>query len=283
MRGANADWLGAADPAWVRRDRSGKFSRHVVAKALNEIEKTASDAFSFDMSNGYRSVTTHSKIHVPKQGFGRVADPPRLDLYGKIYAAGSDTPVGAWRRTLKTGPTGITAYHLGLDIEEGHQGKGIGSAFNAGMESYYQSIGVDKIVLHANDSVGGYAWAVAGYDWDYETTSSAGPYGDIPERITERLASWDDTAKLWGIPVDDQDEARQDLVDLKGALENGWLDPSDVAAFGHQFSWTEPIEGTDIPMWPGKDLLVGAEWNGVRNLNDPERAFEAPGESEASG
>lgn len=280
MRRFNPDWLGEADPNWVRRDRTGKFSRTPGAHSLSDIERGAKKAFSADLGNGYSSVGEIARMHTPKpaRGFGgtQAPRPPYLNVEGQFIGPTGDV-VGTWSREFRTGPNGLSVRHSGIEIDPEHQGYGIGTAFNAQMEQYYRDIGVSQVRLHANNEVGGYAWAAAGYDWDEEAVSSYGLYGNVPDQIGSSLDDWEATAERWHLHPDDSEKVRLQLQEMDAALQAGWLKPSDVAAFGKEHTWTEEREGIDgIPMWPGKDLLLGSSWNGVRSIDQPERDFDTP-------
>jgi GNAT superfamily N-acetyltransferase len=68
----------------------------------------------------------------------------------------------------------FTAYHGLLELEESAQGQGIGSEFYQHNENYYLSKGFEAIKLEAALSVGPYAWAKKGFEFDDATADDYG-------------------------------------------------------------------------------------------------------------
>jgi hypothetical protein len=76
------------------------------------------------------------------------------------------TATRVWRPANGLSPA--TVEHEFFKIEAEHRGGGFAKRWNAYMEDLYRSQGVERITLHANIDVGGYAWAKQGYGWDLE-------------------------------------------------------------------------------------------------------------------
>ncbi|MFC7480533.1 hypothetical protein ACFQX7_11420 [Luedemannella flava] len=59
----------------------------------------------------------------------------------------------------------LIADHVGFRVPDALQGRGFATRFNEYVEAWYVESGLRHIEIHASLSVGGYAWARAGFDW----------------------------------------------------------------------------------------------------------------------
>lgn len=75
--------------------------------------------------------------------------------------------VGSVVRSIKKYPNEVSVSNDGFRIAREWQDKGIGGEITRGLEDYYKAHGVNKIEVHANVDVGGYAWAKAGFQYQY--------------------------------------------------------------------------------------------------------------------
>ena len=164
------------------------------------------------------------------------------DLPGPIDMA-MDTRVGDvrvafhgsdWfaRRTFSRWGNELRVSHDYFTIEPGGQGAGLATTLLANSVDAYRSLRVSQVAVHADIDVGGYAWA---------------KFGFVPGD-----ASWDDLRHslregLWRV---DDPAARQRIAQL--------LDDDDPRAI-----W----ELSDSQA--GKTLLLGSDWHGALDLDDP--------------
>lgn len=120
----------------------------------------------------------------------------------------------------------LYAEHRHLELDGSVRGQGFATEFNAALEEWYRESGVDRIEIHADISVGGYAWARAGYDWRD---------GEVPTSIVDRLRrkSYD-----------------ADVREMLDRIARG-----DVPT---------PYEISQLSV--GKDILLGSDWLGVKWL-----------------
>jgi hypothetical protein len=81
------------------------------------------------------------------------------DIEGAIYDHG--TPVGNYRRAIDWNDR--TAESALLQLRRGTTGKDIGKKILAGNIATYKKLGIERVKVHANIDVGGYAWAKYGY------------------------------------------------------------------------------------------------------------------------
>jgi uncharacterized protein len=137
--------------------------------------------------------------------------------------------------------------HEWFEIPDNFQGNGFGIRFYENSESVYIDNGIRAISLHANLTVGGYAWARVGFSWDgYETNA---------EFMTESFRDY--------------------FSNRYGSYENETWSDMDVLQPYHIASITGP-EGERI----GKEFLLDGndgnslDWHGVKYLTEGEDGFE---------
>jgi hypothetical protein len=131
---------------------------------------------------------------------------------------------------------GDTVHHNTLKLEGSVQGQGFAARFNRQAEEVYRANGIKQITLLANDDVGGYAWARAGYDFRH---------ADAREGHAEDMT---EMAQSYSAPV------RRAVARL---ASNPNATPADWAMLGHTPGATT---------WPGKEMMLDSVWQGVKRL-----------------
>ena len=131
-----------------------------------------------------------------------------------------------------------------------YQGKGTAAKITRELEDLYREWGLERVTVHANIDVGGYAWARLGFDFESDYDRDAflhmaqrrvdGEYGDTGLSDEQIQAAQDDIAKLT------QRKARGHKVT---AIE--------IAAIGYRPGDT---------MWIGKLCLLRSDWQGAKEL-----------------
>lgn len=127
------------------------------------------------------------------------------------------------------------AYHDLLIIPKELQGKGLSKEIFQALYKQYQKAEIKEIRVQANNDVGGYAWGKYGF------SAKAKSYDDI--------ISW----------------ARFQLSEKQITKAN----------YNSFEKWINLYKGKDIPMFElaqfkyGKKLLLGSNWSGFIDLNDP--------------
>ena len=158
--------------------------------------------------------------------------------------------IGSATRVIRSDPrTGeLVVDHTQFNMDEGSQGGGLSSRWLQNAEKMYREAGVSEIRL-STTSVGGYAWAKAGFDF-------AGRHN--MRRIADRFELRSEApAHVYG----DSPEAKQQMVKLAERARS--RDPQD-----HPL----PIEFAMIGWepgakdWPGKNGMIGSNWAGVKRL-----------------
>lgn len=166
-------------------------------------------------------------------------------------------------------------------IASEYQGQGFAEAFYAHTEERLAEEGFRYEWMEANIDIGGYAWARRGFHfrdrrgrerigfrikWLYDNIDKMArteAQGREPDPEVElNLAEY-------GGPLDDPVLGTQ-MFHLANAVLDGTAQPEDVAAFGEdhpEWHWIDQTAGREpIPMWPGKWIMLGTGWNGIRPL-----------------
>ncbi|KUL25027.1 WXG100-like domain-containing protein [Actinoplanes awajinensis] len=213
-----------------------------------------------------------------------VVDPATGEKVGVI-----DRRIGVDRST-----GGIEVQHLRFDVKPEYQNLGFGRAFNDHMEGWYVESGVDRIVLQAGKSVGGYAWARAGYDWhnnsDYQAkdvlSRLEAAVGNLQKDLdllvsTSRRGAWETVGNIiakHGYP--DAASAFEGMSRQKdeasSVLDRGRSLPYRSPRFPtpHEISQVgRTDQGGTSATWIGKRAMLGSGWHGAKV---PEMRPEAP-------
>ncbi|MGW4460877.1 toxin glutamine deamidase domain-containing protein [Micromonospora sp. NPDC004704] len=196
----------------------------------------------------------------------------------------------------------LIAEHASLKVSSTVHGKGVAEEFNRAMRDWYSYSGVDHISLRAASTVGGYAWARAGFDWQPETGHHA---RNVMQRLgmQVRSANTDATAVArWAagdttVDIDalralyratDPDaivaEIRRQQAGARDILDRaarhafgtpGYPSPYEVSRAG----WNG--ERGPEASWLGKRALLGADWRAYQRVSDggpfhPRSAHSAP-------
>ena len=77
----------------------------------------------------------------------------------------SGQKIGSMFRTFSRKEGILSVTHQSFSLEKKFQGKGIATDIIEHSENEYEKLGVNAINLTANDRIGGYTWAVQGYDF----------------------------------------------------------------------------------------------------------------------
>ena len=138
-------------------------------------------------------------------------------------------------RTIR--PAGqATVRHDGMALQPGFQGQGFATRFNAHAEESYRAHGIERVTTNANIDVGGYSHARAGYDFaDGNARASA-------------IVHMVQTSGKYSPDV---------RAEVNAAIGNHNVTPIELAMIGHTPGATT---------WPGKEMLLGSMWEGVKTL-----------------
>lgn len=214
-----------------------------------EVRATVKEAYEGRYPDGFR--TKVDRIEAFEDG---------IYVNGTIFKGRQK--VGGFARSISDDGS---VHHDLMQLSRSAQGAGFAREFNAHAEDVYRANGITEIELEADIDVGGYAWAKAGYQWDYDVGNP--PTDHIRSRLDDLMADPDFPAPLRAeakklknrIPNRDQYSSRS----LSAAERRRMPSPQEIAAFGLDHSRTNARGHT---IWPGKDLLMGSDWYGVKEL-----------------
>jgi GNAT superfamily N-acetyltransferase len=205
--------------------------------------------------------------------------------------------VGSFAREIDMARDGVHVYHDTLSIKPEYQGKGFGTAFFEHSVEQYKARGVKSLRVTAASTVGGYQWAMRGFDFwadRYKVLGAQVWMGVQPQR--EGIADDDRFARAYAVyeikqgmekrafpenkvlgDVPDEHFAEFEskfptheklVAYVKGddsALDGTFTSPQEIALFGRNVHrWTEEAERSyrGREMWLGKRALLGAGWRG---------------------
>lgn len=200
--------------------------------------------------------------------------------------------IAEWERVLLERDGQTHVYHSTLSIQKDFQGQGIATQWLDGCFRHYKKAGFELVKLHANISVGGYAWAVRGFDFDNSETSL---YVDQGLRFLHELRQIMQGNRQVYIDMHsgefDEVTLGMDWDDMLGEIENliaredgrpGSVKPMDIAKLGVPSRWNtmgsrEMVRAIwpkfwndgawkDVHMHLGKAFLLGQAWDGVMYL-----------------
>ena len=209
---------------------------NVAAKDFGEDwDEAITNTYSFESGDLKTSITELSVY----DGY----DEAELSLDGHVYDK-EGNKVGNFTRTL----TPYSVHHDLFELSTSVQGTGFGSEFYQHVEEEYLNMGIESIDLQANLSVGGYAWARMGFDFqdDY-----------VREGIVENFRS--EYVERYGPRGEDYDDEDDYDFDLEYAADDSGITYDsaawDIASFvgpdGHKL---------------GKEIMLGSNWNAVKQL-----------------
>ncbi|GAA2346853.1 hypothetical protein [Dactylosporangium salmoneum] len=156
--------------------------------------------------------------------------------------------VGSFRREIH--PDSGEIHNDVFALAGSEQGSGFAQQFAAHAEPILAELGLSHATVSAT-GVGGYAWRR--YGWDPSSPAAA---GDVPNRLRSILGKYD-------LSADDKATMERWLKAFAQPDQSKWPTPSEIGDFG-KGKYTSKVDGRD--MWPGKDVLVGSAWQGMRDL-----------------
>lgn len=258
----------------------------VLAPVVDLMKRT----FEMQSSKGWKSVVEErsygTTVMVNRDGT------TKMRIQGVILDdAGNQA--GKFTRTIDIDPytpdTPYTVYNDMLEIDSRWQGQGFAEEFYLHAETSLAAQGYERVAIHANIDVGGYAWARRGFGWDGDSACQ-----NVSSHIEARLYELrnDGGQGIWtGHALDGGDAPYHHMnpryIAHMQSFERRLNDPRlpidkrptpwDIAALGEDdpsAHWLfRTYHGTYIDMWPGKWLMLGSDWTGVK----PITRHSAPG------
>ena len=156
----------------------------------------------------------------------------------------SGQKIGSMFRTFSRKEGILSVRHQNFSLDTPFQGKGIATDIIEHAENQYEKLGVNEITLHANDRIGGYTWAVQGYDF-------------INDRWKDRIQN------LFKKSVTKLHEKGKISGDLEPLLET-------IDSFNHSWefaSWNPSGYTSKKGYSLGKMILIGTSWEASKSLD----------------
>jgi hypothetical protein len=148
-------------------------------------------------------------------------------------------------------------------LSKSEQGKGDGHAVLKEIEALGKKLGMEQVSLMANISVGTYAWARMGFD--FETKG-------MLDYHKEQLKSFvDNTARINGMRIS-MGAVNRSVDKIKSASDLAVFTLKDFSFTAKGYGFATGAVSSDVPeklaMHIGKAYLLGevSQWNGVRKL-----------------
>lgn len=202
--------------------------------------------FTTFATNAYEITDPETGFHTKITDISSYND--RLEVQGHVYDPdGND--IGDFSRSIYAYGDTIEIHHDSFSIQEVYEGLGFGSTFYQNAENVYLGQGIDKVTVFANISVGGYAWARMGFDFDN----------------SERLQSKQSVAKsVWESSWKMFKSNDTDPMPVMPTFTHAW----ELAAMKSPWDSHFPAY-TDNPKCDtfGKRMLLGKSWEGVKYIN----------------
>jgi hypothetical protein len=93
-----------------------------------------------------------------------------LSVVVKIYDS-KGKKVGYASRSLEISDGQLLEIsHNNFSLDKEYTGSGFGAVFFSNSISHYEEVGASTVITQANIDVGGYAWAKAGFSFQYESS-----------------------------------------------------------------------------------------------------------------
>ena len=166
-----------------------------------------------------------------------------VDVNAQVSQAIPGAQIRVMRRVFAK-VTVPTVLHSNFELPTAFQQSGIGSKMLERSEALYRKIGIERIILTANSSVGKYAWARMGFDFA----------GADDRRITvDRFYNY---------------------LSYHGVPPNMW--PETVSHPWEIAAWKPPKPGNFSPSISGKDFLLAEapSYEAAKNLNDDDIGYQ---------
>jgi GNAT superfamily N-acetyltransferase len=193
---------------------------------LHDDEATIRGVFGYQDEQS-GMVAEVSSIRSQGEGFSTYVTVDVKDRDGRV--------VGGIERTVRPADQ-KTVQADGMALRPGVQGQGFATRYNAKTETAYKAHGIERVTTYADIDVGGYSNARMGYD--FADSYSRGRVVDRAVEVGRRFTP----------------EIRAEINRVSGIAD---ATPIEFAMIGYQ---------AGASVWPGKSIMLGSGWNGVKEL-----------------
>ena len=195
------------------------------------------------------------------RGAGMTVSVEILDRQGRHVGMATRS----WR--VPPGSDKVQVRHSSFSLNDNVQGGGFSRRYNARAYQAYREMGVGRVGLTADDTVGGAAWALEGYDWTDQADLEA--VANRWRRVHGRLQ-----------PGPIRDQINELLLRTRREDWDAGRHPSpyEFAMIGSEFTTQRPIRGTNrtYTSWIGKEVMAQTEWEGALGITEPNRPEANP-------
>jgi hypothetical protein len=251
---ARADATGRENP----RGRSfANFTRQVPNYVLREPndQDIQNKLNELSRSENFKTLAKMNILEL-KNDIERVLS-QKLNLSGmkfNIFEDGFTAQVGLdFKMTRKIQNQGKEVEHTLFRIDSRIQDSGAGKAFFRALNKQYRKADIESISVHANITVGGYAWASYGF------RSSKYTADEFVDKIRRNIGN---TYNIKGNSITITDSMYQEA---KSSVESFYINRSNSEPFPLNL-----ISSMQNGML-GKAVMLGSNWWGRINLRDPEQ------------
>jgi hypothetical protein len=211
-----------------------------------ELDDFLENAYVQEFGDGISTVIDTSACTIYRNVNGV---PYRLHIAGDVRDAsmGDIGRIGYFNRDIDLATK--TVEHNHFEVNPAYQDKHIGLEFYRRSEEAYVEAGIKEVKLFADMSVGGYAWARMGFDFDHKRYKGADSIlNDVNRQVM-----------------------MQDL-DVKWNKHYNSSLPAKYSSYKH--SWQiASVAGPDGRK-VGKEIMLGSSWYGVKSLNPRSRGYK---------
>lgn len=241
--GHKADFAAGHDSGPPRLEPTGPIGSALREGASHDDTTAAAKIFEGQFGEFRTTATGLRTRTVRRENLRSGKETDVIMVTGKVYRG--NTEVGQFERGLYRGNDGkLVASHIELKVKRNYQGQGFASEFNRHAEEAYRKEGVDRVVLQANISVGGYAWARKGFDWMDELQPKA-----VVTRVRKKAK--DDPAAM---------------ADLKALVARMRKHEFGSAGYPTPLELSEVGRRAGRDDWAGRAGMLGSNWLGVKYL-----------------
>lgn len=239
--------------------KKAKFARLDVRDADPEVIAAARDITEMKWK-GFSTTVNLRKSSLEKGVFW---------ISGDVYKDGKK--VGFYQRVLDYEDREME--NAGLVLSPSVQGQGFAERFYKHVEEKAYEQGIRRVRIFANIDVGGYAWARRGFN--FRDQSQRELFKDVVQMFADSEPG--EVITLYGIEY----TLTPSVIAQAQRLLRRWrsVTPLELSQLGERARSMRTTKttrgGRKVPMWPGKSLMLGSGWRGVKPLTKPKGTKDA--------
>lgn len=239
--------------------KKAKFARLDVKDADPEVIAAARDITEMKWK-GFSTTVNLRKSSLEKGVFW---------ISGDVYKDGKK--VGFYQRVLDYEDREME--NAGLVLSPSVQGQGFAERFYKHVEEKAYEQGIRRVRIFANIDVGGYAWARRGFNFRDQAQREL--FKDVVQMFADSEPG--EVITLYGIEY----TLTPSVIAQAQRLLRRWrsVTPLELSQLGERARSMRTTKNTrggrKVPMWPGKSLMLGSGWRGVKPLTKPKGTKDA--------